>query len=273
MPEGPEVETIVRGLQCVCGDQIDHIDVSKSKGLIKNAPAEIFARSLVGRLVEKISRRGKWIRLDLSDGLVGKPSVLVHLGMYGSFLINRKPAHERVAIQLVSGSVLFYSDMRSWGRWYLFSVKEADQFLGSRVGVEATQITSKKLGALLRSYRGTVASFLMDQSRLAGIGNIYRSEILWHSRILPDRPTTDLEESEVEVLTDKTRDVLERAIRNRGSSISDYVDTSGVKGRFQNLHHVYGKSETRCARQDCAGVIRSEDMDGRKVYYCRLCQK
>lgn len=272
MPEGPEVETIVRGLQCVCSEQISYVDVTHSKGLIKNSPPEIFSKALAGRLIETVSRRGKWIRMDMSDGLVGKPSVLIHLGMFGSLTINVKKPHERIAFQLASGSVVTYSDMRSWGRVYLFSVGEADAFLKSRVGLEATLVTAKKLSLMLKKFKGTVATFLMDQSKLAGIGNIYRSEILWHSQIAPDRPTTDLLDYEIEVLSTKIREILERAIRNRGSSISDYVDSGGVKGRYQNLLHVYGKPASKCPRLDCTGFVRSDDMDGRKVFHCRMCQ-
>lgn len=272
MPEGPEVETIVRGLQWTCGERISRISTEHSKGLIKNAPAELFSKALAGRSIEGVSRRGKWIRMDLEDGLVGKPSVLVHLGMFGSLTVNSSPAHERLRFFLSSGCSLVYSDMRSWGRIYLFSTTEADTFLKTRVGVEATQITSKKLAALLKKFRGPVANFLMDQSKLAGIGNIYRSEILWHSGILPDRPSTDLLDAEIDTLVVHIRAVLEAAIQNRGSSISDYVDSNGVRGRYQNLHKVYGKLGTACPR--CSAPVRSDDkLDGRKVYYCRLCQQ
>lgn len=273
MPEGPEVQTIVQGLQPICGEVIRLIDVSLSKGLIKNAPPDLFSRSLSGRTIESISRRGKWIRFDLSDGVAGKPSILVHLGMYGSLVINRITSHERLSIQLSSGSVLTYSDMRSWGRWYLFSSQEADAFLKSRVGLEATLVTPRRLSLMLFKFKGTVASFLMDQSRLAGIGNIYRSEILFHSKILPDRPTTDLDMDEVDLLSSTIVSVLQSAIRSRGSSISDYVDANGLKGRYQDLHCVYGKTGSKCPRLECSGFVRSEVMDGRKVFYCRLCQK
>lgn len=274
MPELPEVETIVRGLQSIVNSSIVHIDTSASKGLIKSGTEEGFKITLLDSQVKLIRRFGKWIRFDCQLG-DDHPVLLSHLGMFGSWLKGGALGpHARLTLDLdgpQGGTRLTYSDMRSWGRLYAFTKPEADKFMEGRVGIDALDVTQSHLELMLRAYTGPVVEFLLDQGRLAGIGNIYRSEILHQAGIAPDRPCTDLDVSEISSLSSSIKNVLDSAIERRGSSISDYVDTDGNKGSAHLHLKAYGRDGKACitCRSD---IIRlSKDFD-RTVYFCPKCQ-
>lgn len=288
MPEGPEVETVVRGLQPIVGSRIAGVDLTMSKGLLKNCTPDQFL-AIRGCMIRNVTRHGKWIWF----GLEGESPVVVlnHLGMFGHWLKRSQDEvqHARMQLKLEQvthcsaqvqaieapglkiSQVLTYSDMRSWGRFYLFTVMGATSFLCGRVGIDATAVTTESLQRLLQLYKGSIVDFLLDQSQIAGIGNMYRSEILHRAGIAPDRPTTDLTILEVHDLSGFIRDVINTAIQLRGSTISDYRDTDGNRGSFQALLRVYGRHGKPCLNCGTT-IIRSTEFD-RTVFYCPKCQR
>ena len=296
MPEGPEVETIVRGLQQVVGCVITNVDSKDIKGLLKKGDESHLQSSLLSMSVSSVERVGKWILFKLSDPLspTNKQCLLSHLGMFGTWLISHdklapSSAHTRLTLSLASRQgplSLTYVDMRSWGRLYALTPAEAMGFLRGRVGVDATVVTLNQLRYFLRNYTKTVAEMLLDQSLVAGLGNIYRSEVLWHSQIAPDRPGTDITEDESEILWKAIRSVIAKAIELRGSSIRDYRDTNGDRGEFHKFLRAYGREGHMCSRcvaiddapgdlpnSPCPLIVSTKKFDDRSVFYCPSCQK
>jgi formamidopyrimidine-DNA glycosylase len=290
MPEGPEVETVVRGLQPIIGSTIVDVDVSQSKGLLKNCTAIQFHDILRGSMIRRITRRGKWIWWDFQREET-EHVMLNHLGMFGHWL--KKPFgevnHARMQLILAHHThctsrvqtieapgfritqSITYSDMRSWGRFYLFSPPDASVFISGRVGVDATQVQTHDLEKLLPQFKGPLVDFLLAQEYVAGIGNMYRSEILNRARIAPDRPSTDLDLIEIHTLAESIRSVINTAIQLRGSTISDYRDTEGNRGGFQSLLRAYGRHGKPCF--NCGStIVRTTDYE-RAVFYCPSCQR
>ena len=287
MPEGPEVETIVRGLQQIVGAEIHSADTSLMKGLLKNRDEGFLQSSILGTTIVDITRHGKWIQFGLKDpGAPDKCFLLSHLGMFGSWVLGfdkLAPSlpHARVTLSLSVNRRpvrLTYSDMRSWGRLHIFTYPEVIQFMRGRIGVDATLVTPTQLEFLVRNDIRPICEMLLDQTKIAGIGNIYRSEILFQAKIAPDRPCTDLEPSEISLLWRAIRFVISKAIEARGSSIKDYRDASGQKGDFQNHLYAYGRQGQICKRCFLSGhvlstIISTKRFDERSVFYCPTCQQ
>lgn len=291
MPEGPEVETIVRGLQSIVGADVCYVDSTDMKGLLKNADEATMVRNLTMMSIERVERHGKWILFTLVSPNPTEPryAFLSHLGMFGHWLISWNEVapsvtHRRLTLRLKTqkgAALLTYSDMRSWGRLYTFTLVEAFNFLRGRVGVDATLVTPSQLSYFLRRDVRPIAEILLDQSKVAGIGNIYRSEILLRSCIAPDRPGTDITNDEVQVIWLNTRRVMSEAIQLRGSSIRDYRDTNGERGEFHNYLKAYGREGQNCKncmladpmqRNPWPVIAATKVIDGRTVFYCPTCQ-
>lgn len=292
MPEGPEVETIVRGLQTIVGSSIWSVDSSGLKGLLKNCDEAKLQSSLTMMRIDSVERYGKWILFTLVSPNPAEPRVgfVSHLGMFGHWRIwwNKVGAsltHPRLTISLGTPqgpAFLTYSDMRSWGRLYIFPQAAAKKFLLGRVGVDATLITPEHVTKCLQKDIRPIAEILLDQSKIAGIGNIYRSEILWCAEIAPDRPGTDITDAECTTLYECIRRVISHAIRLRGSSIQDYRDTNGEHGEFQKALMAYEQKNKPCTRCMIADPMNinpwpvieaTKEIDGRTVYHCPQCQK
>jgi formamidopyrimidine-DNA glycosylase len=147
---------------------------------------------------------------------------------------------------------------------------DALKYFSEHVGVDATLVDLQNIEQILRKDVRPIAEILLDQQKIAGIGNIYRSEILWRAGIAPDRPGTDITHDEAVNLLSSTRLVMADAIRLRGSSIRDYRDTNGEKGEFHKYLKAYGRTGQPC---QCGQAIReTKEIDGRTVYYCNVCQ-
>lgn len=296
MPEGPEVETIVRGLKPLVGAQVTGMRTEEVKGLIKNCDEIAFQAKFLGTTLKSVDRFGKWISFGFHDPVSDSshPILLSHLGMFGTWLVSRdklapSPRHTRLRFDLSTPQgpcSLTYVDMRSWGKLYGFSRAEAIQFLRGRVGVDATVVTLSQLRYFLRTDTRPVVEILLDQSKIAGLGNIYRSEVLWHSCIAPDRPGTDITEEESEVLWRSIRSVIAKAIELRGSSIRDYRDTNGNAGEFHKFLRAYGHEGLPCTRCNVVEdqsmtivrtlmplIISTKKFDDRSAFYCPSCQK
>lgn len=272
MPELPEVETIVRGLRGTIGDVITCVDTSLVGGLLKNSSPSLFAQYITNSTIKHISRHGKWIRFDFNKDL----ALLSHLGMFGNWTYKDPPIpHARLTLRLNGPQgerYLTYNDMRSWGRLEVGNKQWADKYLGSHVGIDALDVEFKTFCNLYHRCTAPISVVFLDQFKVAGVGNIYRSEILHASGVAPDRPCTDLSVEELDALWANMLLILKESIRLRGSSVATYRDSNGEAGRYQELIRVYGRTGKLCTI--CGSVVQeTKKFDGRSVFYCPDCQK
>ncbi len=291
MPELPEVETLVRGAkQKLMGKTIKDVKVAWPKAVGGNVAG--FTKTLIGKKIQGASRRGKLIILELS----GDVTLLTHLKLTGQLVYEDKSGklyegghrekvlygaplpHKFTAVEITfsDGSKLYFNDLRKFG-WMKVSDKQhviSNKEL-AEIGIEPTdkEFTKEKLQELLNKKSKTkIKDFLMDQSLIAGLGNIYSSEILWEAKIAPKRPAGDLKPAEVGELYRAIGKILEIAIKMGGSSESTYVRLDGSKGNFMDYAKVYQKEGNPCARGD-GGKIKREKIGGRSAFWCPVCQK
>ncbi len=274
MPELPEVETVVRGLQAVLpGRRIVGVRLGKTDFIDDPAALE---RELPGTRIQRVRRHGKFLVFDLdaANGGTGKLLLLVHLGMTGQLVTSPAeapaPPHTHVFFALDDGRELRYTDIRRFGRIRIFSNGEHATLLGG-LGLDPLEVTEAQFATGLRARRAQIKALLLDQRVLRGMGNIYTDESLWRARIHPRRIGANLRPAQLRRLYRAVQDVLNEAIRSRGSSISDYVDADGARGEFQLRHRVYQREGKKCFR--CKTAIRRIIVAGRSSYFCPRCQK
>ena len=277
MPELPEVETIVRGLRTVLpGRTIVSVRLGKTD-FIEDPLA--LAEQLPGRRIEKVERMGKFISLELSAGPeVKNPEqqfdLVIHLGMTG-WLGVRRPAdpvapHTHAFFELENGHELRYTDIRRFGRILLVPAEGKGAF-SDRLGREPLEISAGEFSKLLAGRRARIKALLLDQRIFRGIGNIYADESLWQARLHPARLAARLNQAELARLRTAIRRVLQHAIRDRGSSISNFVDAEGQPGEYQQRHRAYGREGQPCFR--CGTKIKREVIAGRSSFFCSRCQR
>ncbi len=274
MPELPEVETVVRGLQAVLpGRRILSVRLGKTNFIEDSAALE---RDLPGSRVGAVRRHGKFIvvALEASHGDAPSFSLLIHLGMTGQIVVGPSEApvapHTHVFFALDDGREFRYTDIRRFGKMRLLSGGTQEAALG-KLGLDPLEATQAEFFALVRSRRARIKALLLDQSVLRGMGNIYTDESLWRARIHPMRLGVNLKDDEVRRLHRAMLHVLNEAIRMRGSSVSDYVDSGGQRGSFQQRHKVYQRKGKKCFR--CGTLIRRVIVAGRSSYFCPDCQR
>jgi formamidopyrimidine-DNA glycosylase len=262
LPELPEVETVVRSLTPhLTGRTIQRADFY-SRLVTRGDQAEA-AKALTGAVILGIRRRGKQIFFDLDRGLL-----YVHLGMTGKLLWNQSPGkYARALLQLDAGT-LIYDDVRQFGRVEFFEKLPA---VLNRLGPDALNIPFEHFYSRLKQHRGQIKSLLLNQSFLGGLGNIYIDEILFAARIHPRASVARISKKRAETLHANLAEVLHLAIEHRGSSISDYVDSAGERGAFQQLHRVYGRAGEPCP--NCGTSIRRIVIAQRGTHYCPRCQR
>jgi formamidopyrimidine-DNA glycosylase len=274
MPELPEVETLVRGLNraAVAGRRILEVRLGKTDFIDDAAALE---RGLPGRRIAAIERFGKFfvLRLDASNG--GPASaLLVHLGMTGRLAPYRPEAplekHTHVVLPLDDGRELRYTDPRRFGRIALLTGAALEAEL-ARHGLEPLAMSDAEFHARLAGRRARIKALLLDQRFVRGIGNIYADESLWHARIHPMRIAATLDRRKARALHRAIRKVLAHAIRLGGSSISDYRDADGRPGLFQMRHRAYDREGMPCLR--CRARIRRILVAGRSSHFCPRCQR
>ncbi|HXP72167.1 MAG TPA: bifunctional DNA-formamidopyrimidine glycosylase/DNA-(apurinic or apyrimidinic site) lyase [Candidatus Dormibacteraeota bacterium] len=283
MPELPEVETVVRGLRLVLpGRRITGVRLSAKTDFIDD-PASL-ERELPGTRVTGIERFGKFmvIGLDREGGLERegrgkddeKIALLMHLGMTGQIVVTPAeapvPPHTHFFLALDDGRELRYTDIRRFGRIRILLDGEREALIG-RLGLDPLEMSEKDFRQTITSRSAQIKALLMDQRVLRGMGNIYTDESLWRAKVHPRRLGTKLSEREVKALYKAIRGVLTEAIRSRGSSVSDYVDSDGQRGEFQLRHRVYQREGKKCLR--CGGVIRRAIVAGRSSFFCPRCQR
>jgi formamidopyrimidine-DNA glycosylase len=264
VPELPEVETERGRLAArIEGRRIRAVRIDDERLTRPEDPALVAAR-LAGERVAALDRRGKYLLIRLEGGAV----LLVHLRMTGSF--RYEPAsHERAVLELDDGTRIAYRDLRRFGTWTLLEPDEADEHLAIRVGPEPLEraFTSEFLARRLEGRRAPVKAAILDQRTVAGLGNIYADEALWHARIHPLRPAGQLSPEEIAALRRGIRTALRRGIRRQGA---DLGDGTYAGGRMQDEFRVYGRLGEPCDR--CGTPIEKTRAGGRGTWFCPGCQ-
>ncbi|MEQ9400815.1 MAG: bifunctional DNA-formamidopyrimidine glycosylase/DNA-(apurinic or apyrimidinic site) lyase [Longimicrobiales bacterium] len=273
MPELPEAETLVRGLRpSVVGRTIDTAEVIHADVLRR--PTEEFRAAVGGRAFRDVGRRGKNVILELdADGVIA-----VNLGMTGTLLPfsapptgGAAPTHPAVVFHLVSGGVLIFQDTRRFGTVeYLSSDAWAARSAGMGPEPLDPAFTPEDLVSGMRRSRAPARSWLLDQRRIAGIGNIYANEALYLAGIHPQRPARTVTGPEGHRLHGALRDVLTRAIEAGGTTIRDYRNAEGEPGRFARRLRVYGRDGEPC--DTCGRQIRRIVFANRSAFACPGCQ-
>lgn len=273
MPELPEVERIRRQLQeSLAGTRIKGVKVLLPRMVDLPGPKE-YEKALAGKTVRDVVRRGKYLLLRLHEGGI----LLFHLGMTGRLTVvpdsEVTPPHTRVALQLEDGRRLLFVDPRTFGRTAFLPRGCHDTYPPLKtLGPEPLDpgFGPRELAKALQG-RGPVKSQLLDQSRLAGIGNIYADEALHRAGIHPRRPGNSLSAWEIRRLHRAIRDVLTQATELGGSTIRDYADLQGEAGSFQEHHAVYGRAGKPCPR--CGKPVERIRLSGRSCHFCAACQR
>jgi len=270
MPELPEVETVVRDLRPLAVGRTVRAVRAGAKALRKPWRAE-WAERLVGRRVEGIRRRGKWIVVDLSDG----PRLVVHLGMTGQFTAvsaaAAPPDHLHLVLELDDGTELRFRDPRRFGSVTLHDDEAAVAALFADLGPEPFDIDAKYFRTAVRGTTRTLKVLLLDQTVVAGVGNIYADEACSRAGLHPGRRGESLTPTDADRLRAAIGAVLTAAVAGRGSTIRDYVGGSGLRGGFQHEHRVYGRTGQPCGA--CATAIECVRIAGRSSHFCPRCQK
>lgn len=273
MPELPEVETVARGLRAVLpGRRILGVRLGKTDFIDDPAALE---QELPGARIDQVRRHGKFLVLDLDrpNGEASNLSLLIHLGMTGQIVVGppeaRVAPHTHVFLALDDGKELRYTDIRRFGRIAILAHGSREEVLGP-LGLDPLEATEAAFIASVKGRRARIKALLLDQHVFRGMGNIYTDESLWRARIHPMRLGAKLRESEIRLLYRAVQVVLTEAIRLRGSSISDYVDSEGQPGEFQLRHRVYQREGKKCFR--CGTLIRRVIVAGRSSYFCPRCQ-
>ena len=272
MPELPEAETIARGLNTVLpGRVISHVTVLRED--VVTGPPRRFAGALAGARFQEVGRRGKNVVFTLHDST----RIVVNLGMTGRLLSNSGPgpapgsSHPAVLFGLEDGGCVTYDDVRRFGRLTRVPGTEWSRW-SRRLGPEplARSFTAARMRRTLARSRAPVRSFLLDQKRIAGVGNIYAVEALWFARIHPRTPANAIAATPATRLHRALRRVLRRAIRAGGTTLRNYRDADGNEGGFGRALHAYGREGRPCIR--CGASIERIVFGGRSAFCCPHCQ-
>jgi formamidopyrimidine-DNA glycosylase len=273
MPELPEVETVRKAVaRLISGKSISQVRVL-GKRVVKGASQGQMREKLLGKRIEGCLRRGKYLILRGADFLL-----LVHFGMSGSLIFfprGRPPQkHTHLVIGFDDRSELHYHDPRTFGRIRLYPPRSFAQIPSlAELGPEPLNenLSWRTLGDAFCRRKAPIKQVIMDQRVIAGIGNIYASEILFHSSIHPQKAARDLTTPELKRLHKAIRKILRGAIEEGGTSIISFRDAEGKKGSYQELLQVYGHLKEECPR--CHTLIRMQVMGGRSTFYCPKCQE
>jgi formamidopyrimidine-DNA glycosylase len=271
MPELPEVETIRRQLAPhLEGRTIESAEILDARWTRPADPA-VVEHELMGAYVERVARAGKYMIWELSLDRF----LILHLRMTGSLLFDPDvdPPHTRVRLELDAGHRLIYVDPRRFGTGQLVHGAAArDAYLAARLGVEpfTEEFTTAYLRAASRGRIAPIKAFLLDQRRIAGIGNIYADEALFRAQIHPLRPAGRLTGVQWERLRDAIEDALSAGIEAKGASIDDFRHLDGARGSFQDRFLVHRRAGEPCPR--CGRTIRKIVVGGRGTYVCEHCQ-
>ena len=293
MPELPEVETVRRGLEpAMLNARI--IKVEQRRANLRFPFPPRFAHRLEGRIVTSLSRRAKYLCAEMDSGVV----LVMHLGMSGRFLVEdargrhepgeflqdqgRHAAHDHVVMHFENGARITYNDTRRFGFMLLIQRDElAEHKLFRDIGIEplGNELSGPVLAELFAGKETSLKAALLDQSLIAGLGNIYVSEALHRAGLSPKRKAGSLAgrgetaRSRAARLALTIRQVLEEAIEAGGSTLRDFAHADGSLGYFQHRFKAYDRAGEACSMQSCGGKITRIAQSGRSTFYCRACQR
>ncbi|MDE2762531.1 MAG: bifunctional DNA-formamidopyrimidine glycosylase/DNA-(apurinic or apyrimidinic site) lyase [Gemmatimonadota bacterium] len=272
MPELPEAETIARGLNTILpGRAVREVEVLRAD-VVRGCP-HAFAGAVAGRGVREVGRRGKNVVFTLDDS----SRIVVNLGMTGRIMTGAedgpdpRSTHPAVVFHLEGGGRMTYDDVRRFG---LLTAVPATQWTGwsRQLGPEplARSFTAARLRRILARSGSPVRSLLLDQRKIAGVGNIYAVEALWFARVHPRTPANEIDAASAARLHRALRRVLRDAIRAGGTTLRDYRDANGNEGRFGRALRAYGRDGEPCTR--CRTQIERIVFGGRSAFRCPRCQ-
>lgn len=271
MPELPEVETVRRGLKSALkGQRISKVQVRQPQ--LRWPIPKHLSDQVGGQKILTIRRRGKYLLVDTRPG-----SLLIHLGMSGSLRLveagTTPMVHEHYDLELASGLIVRYRDPRRFGALLWAGRRAEIHPLLSSIGPEpfSSGFSSEYLYRISRNRHCSIKSLLMNSQVVAGIGNIYASEILFHCRISPARSARHISKVRYAALVESTKEVLGDAIRCGGTTLKDYTDAKGSQGYFRTHLNVYGKAGNPCPR--CQSILVRKVLAQRSSYYCPACQR
>ncbi len=293
MPELPEVETIRRDLETNLLNRrfiaIDLITVKTAKN-----EADFFIKSLLNKRLENINRYGKLLAFKLANT---KNYLLIHLKMTGQLILvgtKKKLAgghslnsdsfekavggslpnkHTRATFKFNGGYNLFFNDLRKFGYLKIVDEKALEKIIKNNYGPEpnSQQLTDSYLKSILANRKSNIKSLLLNQKLIAGLGNIYVDEALFATGIKPTRLGSRITLAEVKVLIKEINKIITKAIKNRGTTFNNYLDSAGKKGNFFQLLKVYGRGGKPCFK--CQQPLVKQKIAGRGTHFCKFCQK
>jgi formamidopyrimidine-DNA glycosylase len=291
MPELPEVETVRRGLEpTTLGARIEKVELRRADIRFPFPPR--FGQRLKGRRIDSLARRAKYLMFNLDSA----ETLIVHLGMSGSFHVAaapvstpgaiqgeraKDPLHDHVVIHLDNGKVITYNDPRRFGFMDLAptaTLETHPRLDGLGDEPLSPQFDAARLAELFANSHAPLKSALLDQRRIAGLGNIYVCEALFRAHLSPQRPAHILANArggptrEAKALAAAIRAVLEEAINAGGSTLRDHRRADGELGYFQHAFRVYGREGAPCLTPRCRGTIARTTHSGRSTFYCPNCQ-
>lgn len=278
MPELPEVEVVRRDLEReVVGKKVKAVEADGMRSIRRHHNRKQFANRLVGRKITGVERRGKYLLCRLDDGDV----LVIHLGMSGQLLRTKSARgptvkHTHVVITFTQGGQLRFVDPRTFGEMFVTELDRVEKAVSelAHLGMDPleTAMSWEHFGRMVADKHTKLKPLLMDQKFLAGIGNLYSDEILFGAGLRWDRESDSLSAQEVRRLYRAMVEVIQDAVKYRGSTLSDmqYVDLYGKPGEYQQHHKVYAREGEACRR--CRRPIARERYGGRSTFYCEACQ-
>ncbi|MDQ0215477.1 formamidopyrimidine-DNA glycosylase [Oikeobacillus pervagus] len=273
MPELPEVETVRQTLrQLVLGKEIKKVIVYWPKIIKKPEPVEQFTDALKGEIIREINRRGKFLLFEFDHYVM-----VSHLRMEGKYQLNAKmdemEPHTHVIFQFTDDTELRYKDVRKFGTMHLFKKgTEFDSLPLSQLGPEpfSKELTVSYLKKVFHKTERKIKAVLLDQKVIVGLGNIYVDEVLFRSKIHPERKANSLSSIEIQTLQNEIIFTLREAVEKGGSTIRSYVNSQGEMGMFQFNLFVYGQEGEKC--KNCGETIIKIKTAGRGTHICPSCQ-
>ena len=272
MPELPEVEVVLRTLEKnIRGEEISSIDIYYGK-IIQEISEDEFKNNLIGKQFLTFNRVGKYLIFGLSDDTF----LVSHLRMEGKYFIKEKSEkiekHEHIVFNLKSGKSLRYHDTRKFGVMLIRNSSNLYNTLPlSKLATDANKIEPSELKTNLKTHQGPIKEVLLDQTVIAGIGNIYADEILFLAKINPLQKANTLTDKQIEDICIFSKEILNKAILSGGTTIRSYTSSLGVTGRFQQELYVHTMDNKPCPK--CGETILKMKVAGRSTYYCPACQK
>ncbi len=287
MPELPEVEIVRQSLNKKIIQKTIKKVIVKNRNLRFKVPIN-FKKFLENQKILNINRVSKYLILFLSK----KKKLIIHLGMSGTIHILKKnkkniltntsfynspklpSKHNHIEI-FFDKFKLVYNDPRRFGFFEIIHDQKTLEKRFEKLGPEPfdTKFNANYIYNYFKNKEKNVKNFLLDQNFISGIGNIYASEILYLSKINPDKKGKFINKTECRKILQKTRAVLLKAIKKGGSSIKDFKNVGGKKGSFQKIFKVYQRDGTKCKRIDCKGIIQKKNIANRSTFFCNICQK